>query len=218
MLGVRGDGVERPVGADILRFVDIELDRPGRRPLSGDQRFNSEIFVRENFEIVERARDDRPDDHGMHIALRQAFELEQLMEPDRIFVGRPARVGRDPPARADVAAVDQGEDEVGIAGIDGEQHGRVPSLAAAASQLDVAGANDLQRAVVAAKAQRAIGFEAVEAARDTLSGASMNRQRRPDRVRAGKPGLGNQARVVPAPQAQQPLEGTGEQQERRLAG
>ena len=59
--------------------------------------------------------------------LRKAFELEQLVKPDRILVGGPPRVGRDPPARLDLAAVDQREDEVGIAGIDGEQHGARPS-------------------------------------------------------------------------------------------
>ena len=32
MLGMRGDGIERAVGADILRLVDIELHRPASSP------------------------------------------------------------------------------------------------------------------------------------------------------------------------------------------
>ena len=53
---VGGDGVERPVGADILRLVDVELraasrPRPARRPAA-----SAEIFLGQHFEIVERAR------------------------------------------------------------------------------------------------------------------------------------------------------------------
>ena len=40
------------------------------------------------------------------------LELEQLVQPDRILVGGAARVGRDPPARLDLAAVDQREDQL----------------------------------------------------------------------------------------------------------
>ena len=46
------------------------------------------------------------------------------MQPDRIFVGGAPRIGRDPPAGADDPVLDQSEDEVGVAGVDGEQHGR----------------------------------------------------------------------------------------------
>ena len=56
----------------------------------------------------------------------EAFELEQLVEPHRIFVGGAARVGGDPPARADLPVIDQREDDIGVAGIDGEQHGSRP--------------------------------------------------------------------------------------------
>ena len=123
MLGMSRDHVERTVGADVLRLVDIELERPVSASLSGDQRFDVEIFAREHFEIVERARDDRADDHGRDIGLRVALKLQQLVKPDGILVRGAPRIGRDAPARLDGPAVDKREDEVRITGIDGEQHG-----------------------------------------------------------------------------------------------
>ena len=44
MSGVRGDGVERAVGADALRLGDVERDRPSGLALPGDQRLHAEIF------------------------------------------------------------------------------------------------------------------------------------------------------------------------------
>src|SRR2546430_1708826 len=48
---------------------------------------------------------------------------EQLMQPDAVLVGGPARVGGDAPARLDLAFVHEREDEVGVPDIDREQHG-----------------------------------------------------------------------------------------------
>src|SRR5437588_58230 len=45
-------------------------------------------------------------------------------QPPRIFVGSPARISRDAPARLDRAAVHEREDEVGVSGVDREQHAR----------------------------------------------------------------------------------------------
>ena len=74
--------------------------------------------------VVKRAGNDGADDHRFDIGLRIAFELEQLMKPHRIFVRRAPRVGRDAPPRPDLARLDQGKDQVGVPGIDREQHAR----------------------------------------------------------------------------------------------
>ena len=120
---VGGDGVEHPVGADRFGLGDVELDPPFGRRLAGDERLDAEIFGGEHFEIVKRARHHRADDHRLDVGLGEAFEREQLVQPDRILIGGPPRIGRDPPARADHAVLDQSEDQVGVAGVDGEQHG-----------------------------------------------------------------------------------------------
>ena len=118
---------------------------------------------------MQRSRHDSTDDHTVDVVARKAFELEQLMEPDRILVCSAPRIGGDAPACLDLAAVDQREDQVGITDIDREDHARALArsanvLSLAASQLDVAGAHDVERAIFAAKAERAVGFDTVEAA------------------------------------------------------
>ena len=149
MLGVGGDGVERAVGADIVRLVDVERDRPRRRALPGDQRLDLEIFARQHFEIVERARhhgaDDRPrrrrpcakpsssSNWWSHTAYWSAVRRGSVAIRQRV---------------RDLAAVDQREDEIGVSGVDGEQHGARLSrcareLASMFSRAtDVAGADD----------------------------------------------------------------------------
>jgi hypothetical protein len=72
---------------------------------------------------VQRARHDGADDYRAHIGASIALKFQQLMEPDRILIRRPPRIGRDPPTGADCLVLDEREDEVGVAGIDGEQHG-----------------------------------------------------------------------------------------------
>ena len=169
MAGVRGDGVERAVGADALRLVDVERDRPVRRALPGDQRLDAEIFLGEHFEVVQRARDDGADDHRVDVAAAIAFELEQLVQPDRIFVGGAPRIGGDPPARRDLAALDQREDDVGVAGIDREQHGGALADARQlrAHELTSPAWMMLDRCRPSqAQPQRAVGLDPVERARD----------------------------------------------------
>src|SRR4029079_13839351 len=81
--------------------------------------------------MCERARDDGADDHAIDLVARKSFELEQLVKPDAILVGGPARVGGDPPAFLDLALVHQREDEVRIPGVDGKQHGGALAVSAA---------------------------------------------------------------------------------------
>src|SRR4051812_565834 len=52
------------------------------------------------------------------------------MQPDRILVGRAPRVGGDAPAGLNLAAVDQREDQVGIADVDRQNHARALAMSA----------------------------------------------------------------------------------------
>src|SRR6478672_523730 len=135
---MRRDGVERAVGADILRLVDIELQRPCGGALPGDDRRLAEIFLGQDFKVVESARNDGADDHPVDLVARVAFELEQLVEPDRILIGRPARVTGDPPARLDLGAVHEGEHQVCVSDVYGQDHGRALEEDAATAKLAAA--------------------------------------------------------------------------------
>ncbi len=75
-------------------------------------------------EIVERARAPRCDDDRVHhIGPIIPFELQQLHQPDRIFIRRPARIGRDAPARLELSLlVDEREHDIGVSGVDRQQH------------------------------------------------------------------------------------------------
>jgi hypothetical protein len=68
---------------------------------------------------VGRSWNNRPDYCRRDVSLRIAFELEQLMKPDSIFVARPPGVGRNPPTRLDLAPSDEREDDIRIARVDG---------------------------------------------------------------------------------------------------
>ena len=118
-----GDRVEHPVRADRFRLGDVEGDPPFDRRLAGHERRHPEIFGGQHLKIVQRPRHHRADDHRLDIGLGIAFQREELMQPDCILVCRPPRIGRDPPAGADSAVLHEGEDKVGVPGVDGEQHG-----------------------------------------------------------------------------------------------
>src|SRR3546814_1799073 len=68
---LRRNGVAGAVSADRLRLVDLQRDAPRHRLAPGDQRRDPEIFVGEQLQIVERAWDDRSEEH--------TSELQSLM-------------------------------------------------------------------------------------------------------------------------------------------
>ncbi len=131
MQRVRRNRVDRAIGAQVLRLIDVQRDAPFERRPTGDQRIMAEIFAGEHFEIVERARDHRGNHHRLDIFPAIAAQREQLAEPDRIFIRRPARIGGDAPARLDLATAlgsrgDERENHIGISRIDREQHDPLP--------------------------------------------------------------------------------------------
>ena len=69
------------------------------------------------------ARDHRGNDGLAHILTLEPLDGQELHQPDRIFITRTARIGSDAPARLDGEAVKQRENDIGVADIDGEQHG-----------------------------------------------------------------------------------------------
>lgn len=59
---MRSENVERAVGAQRGRLVDVDLEAPARRALSGEERCDAEILLAQHGEVVIGARDHRGDD------------------------------------------------------------------------------------------------------------------------------------------------------------
>src|SRR3546814_18433250 len=128
-------------------------------------------------------RSDGRDDNRVDLAAIESLEAQELVEPDHIFVGRAPVVGRDPPPRERLGVAEDGDLGVGVADIDGKQHGLIPSLERAA-QFDVARMDQHDLTAHAAKAERADGRRTVAT---PLQPRPRPCQRRPDRLAAQRP-------------------------------
>jgi hypothetical protein len=120
---MRRQGVQQTVGADLRRAVHQDLEAPVQGG-AGDQRLDAEPVAAEAAQVVERRRDDGADDGAADLRGLQPSTFDQRQEPGGIFIRGALRIGADTPPAAPLAAVMDGEDDVGVAGIDDEKHGR----------------------------------------------------------------------------------------------
>ena len=120
---MRCEDIEGTVRAQRTGLIDIDRKGPGRITLPSDDRRLAEILLRKHCEVVIGARHDRSENELSDIFAREAFDLQELEQPDRIFIARPARIGGNTPARAYLATFEQGEDDICVSDIGGEQHG-----------------------------------------------------------------------------------------------
>src|SRR5690606_6384247 len=130
---LRRNGIAGAVSANRLRLVDPERNAPAHRIAARDERLDPEIFVGKQAQIVERSRHDGRNDHRVDVAAVVPLDAPKLVEPDHIFVGRAAAVGRDPPAREQLGAAKKRELGVCVADINREQHGYSPLSAGRSS-------------------------------------------------------------------------------------
>src|SRR6185312_1786933 len=105
-----------------LRPVDIGLDAEIEGRIPHDQRLAFQVGAAKGPQIEQHRRHHGGDDGGIQIGEGELFQCEQLAEPHRIFVGGARHLGHCPPLLAHFLAVIDGEDDIGVAGIDGEQH------------------------------------------------------------------------------------------------
>jgi hypothetical protein len=130
-LGMGGNGIDRAIRTQRARLVHVDVDRIADRPLARDQRLDPEVVGGKHLQVVQRAGHDGGNDDLRHRLAIDAADGEQLHEPYRVFIAGPAWIGGDAPARLQLAIprprrrcrLEQGENDVGVAGIDGEQHG-----------------------------------------------------------------------------------------------
>jgi hypothetical protein len=79
--------------------------------------------------VIQRGGHHSADHRGRDVLSLQAGVLDQCQQPDRIFIRGALRVGADTPTAAPTRRIVDGEDDIGVAGIDDEQHGFVPDPA-----------------------------------------------------------------------------------------
>ena len=117
--------IEKAVGADLFRCVHFDLEPPIQAGL-GDDRLDVEPVAAEPAQMVaERRRDHRADDRAGDIGGFDADAFDQRFQPDAVFVRCALRLGGEPPGAAPFRAVMYRENNIGIAGIDHEQHAGV---------------------------------------------------------------------------------------------
>ena len=120
---VPGEGVEQPVGADFGRVVDLDLEAPIEVG-PGDQRLDVEPVAAEAAEMVQGGGDDGADDGTADLGRLHVRVLQEGQQPDGVFVRGALGVRADAPNAPPSGAIVYGEDDVGVAGVDDEQHVR----------------------------------------------------------------------------------------------
>ena len=117
-----GSGIDDAVRADFRRVGDREPDAVIDAGIADDQRLDREIFGAQPPQVEQGWRHHRRDNRRRDRGPLHPFQLHQLRQPDGIFVGGSAMFGGNAPAVLNHAAVHQGEDNIGISDVDGEQH------------------------------------------------------------------------------------------------
>ena len=124
---VRADRVRDAIGADVLRLV-VEDRHAGADPGLHHHRLVAEVALGHLAERGGDARDAGRDRDTRHVRVeREAVEAEELLEHQRELVGRAVGDGGDAPVVDELVVVEEPDDGLGVAAVDGEQHVSAPS-------------------------------------------------------------------------------------------
>jgi hypothetical protein len=117
---VRGDGVDDPVGADLLRVV-VEDRHSGLDARPDHAGFDLQVVPADRLERLRERRNDAGDDHPVDPGGERGRAVE-IAEQHPVLVHRALRVGLDPPVPAEVSPVVDAEHGVRVAYVDRQQH------------------------------------------------------------------------------------------------
>ena len=115
------EGVDQTVGSDLLRPVDPHGQR---HRAGGGQEERPFAAGRDGLGRGGQARDDRGGDHRGHVGERGVIEAQQRVEQGLELVGAGARVRCRAAGHDERAGLEQAERHVGVADVDGQEHGR----------------------------------------------------------------------------------------------
>jgi hypothetical protein len=117
-----GDAVAEPVRAHGLGPVHIGLHAQIDGRIAHNQGLAFEIAPAQITQIEQQGRHDRGDDRAIQIAKVEPFEHKQLAKPHTILVGGACDLRYRPPLSARLVALINGKNDIGVSGINGEQH------------------------------------------------------------------------------------------------
>ena len=110
-----GHCVHQPVGPHLGGALGEHLDPEVHTVGAHDQGLAFEIAVAQGREIMLGGGNHIGDGHRLDIPWRHVFQRHQLGQPHRIFVGGAVEVVGTAPTGAQLLAVENGENHVGVA-------------------------------------------------------------------------------------------------------
>src|SRR6185437_13016191 len=119
---MRRDGVDQAVRANRIGAIHLDADAEIDVSVADDHGFAFEIFAAEHAQVEQRSGNDGGDNGRVDIGEAKARERDQRLEQDGVFIGRARGFGDGAPFGAHFLAVINREDDVGVTGVDGEQH------------------------------------------------------------------------------------------------
>ena len=96
--------------------VDADVEVQRHRRFTDHQRRGAEVDLGQLAQAEQGSRAHRRDDHRLDVLGLVTTLLHQRAQPDPVFVGGPAVVGRPPPGAQRRFPVHEGEDDVGVSG------------------------------------------------------------------------------------------------------
>src|SRR4029077_15853558 len=114
--------IGQAVGAHGGGAVGMNADAQRDTRIADDERLAIEIAPAKAAKIEQCGRHDACNDGRIKIGKAQMLQREHFLEPGSVFIRGAAGLGRPAPLGADCIALADREDDIGISGIDREEH------------------------------------------------------------------------------------------------
>ena len=118
----RRDRVDDPVRPELARVVGEDLDAALDPGLDLERNMSKCSFDQLDHRLVQ-LRHDAPHDRGGHALARDPVHREQRMQTDAVLVGGASAGALHAELMEELRAVEEAEDDVGVADVDDEEHG-----------------------------------------------------------------------------------------------
>src|SRR3990172_1788954 len=118
---IRGDGVDDPVGADLLRVVHLDGDA-GLHARPDDQGCDAEVAHAQIHDRRRERRDDGGDDDRIDLPGGEMAAVVEVPDEDPVLVARLLLVGPDAPVMKELLSLVHPQDRMRVPDVYDEQH------------------------------------------------------------------------------------------------